>query len=126
MTKINICGNDYTVPKPVASYLAEACDALVQERNELEMIQAGTVFEDRCDPMAVFSQKYNELMSHAYQWRILCNQIGFGWGNHYTEVIKEIIRLGPSGLTGVRADGCADTSVDAGSIAGAAAAQLGR
>ena len=126
MPTINICGNDYKVPQPVASYLAEACDALWTERNELAMIQAGTVFEDRCDPIAVFSQEYNRLKQQAFAWGMLCQWTDFPLGIHPSEVVREIIRRGPSGLTCVRADGCAGANVDAGSDSGAAAAQLGR
>ena len=127
MPTINICGNDYKVPKPVASYLAEACDALWTERNELAMIQAGTVFEDRADPMAVFSQEYNRLKQQAFAWGLVCQRVGLPLGIHPDEVVKEILRLGPSGLTLRQADGCADQGAPTSSVeSGAAAAYTDR
>ncbi len=127
MPTINIAGNDYKVPKAVSEYLGEACDALWQERNELAMIQAGTVFEDRADPMAVFSQEYNRLKQQAFAWGMLCQWTDLPLGIHPSEVVREIIRRGPSGLTLRQADGCADQGAPTSSVeSGAAAAYTNR
>jgi len=71
------------------------------------------------------------LVSEPLQMVIRCEACGmFGTpvqdaicGNCGSSQTDVFIRI-PSGLTCVRSDGCAGTSVDAGSIAGAAAAQL--
>ena len=46
--------------------------------------------------------------------------------NTWADVVMTVRYGKPSGLTCVRADGCAGANVDAESIVGAAAAQLGR
>jgi hypothetical protein len=60
---------------------------------ELAMIQKGMVFEDADHYLADFSQRYNEMMGDAQQWRALCARINWGRANHHDEVYEEIARI---------------------------------
>lgn len=89
MKRINICGVDYRVPRGVAQYIAEMADTLAREQIDLGMIQAGAVFEDRSDPMAVFSREYAQLKQAAVAWGTLCEKVGLPLASSPDEIVKK-------------------------------------